>query len=445
MSEHQQLEYKKIWKDEFLKVICAFANADGGRLVVGCADDGSVVGVSNAQKLLEDIPNKVRDVLGIIVDVSLLKEKSVDFIEIEVASYSHPISFRGEYFYRTGSTTQALKGVSLDRFLLRKQGLHWDGVPVPKVGVSNLDSLAFKQFRKLAANSGRMAESVLADKDRLILENLRLLDEDYLKRAAVLLFHPDPEAFIPGAYIKIGFFETETELRYQDEIHGNLFVQVEKTLELLLTKYMKAYISYEGIQRIETFLFPKEALREALLNAVVHRDYSTGVPIQIKVFENRLIIWNHGHLPAGWSIERLIEEHSSEPFNPLLANAFFRSGQIESWGRGIQKIMEACRLSRCEVPVFRFDETGLAIEFRGQPENGREARVEAVRETVGETVGEILRILRENPGITREGLSQATGLSVRGVEWNLSKLKKNGRLIRVGPNKGGHWEVMESE
>ena len=100
-----------------------------------------------------------------------------------------------------------------------------------------------------------------------------------------------------GAYIKIGFFVTDDDLRYQDEIHGHLFGQVEKTLEIMFSKYLKAYISYEGVQRVETFLFPYPAVREALLNAVVHKEYSSGIPIQISVYDDRIVLWNAGQLP----------------------------------------------------------------------------------------------------------------------------------------------------
>jgi ATP-dependent DNA helicase RecG len=125
-------------------------------------------------------------------------------------------------------------------------------------------------------------------------DKLHLLDDGYLKRAGVLLFHPDPEQFITGAYVKIGYFETNFDLRYQDEVHGSLFTQVNRTLEILVTKYLKALISYEGLQRVETLPVPEPALREAILNAIVHKEYASGAPVQISVYPSRLMIWNPG-------------------------------------------------------------------------------------------------------------------------------------------------------
>lgn len=186
-----------------------------------------------------------------------------------------------------------------------------------------------------------------------------MIEGDYLKRAAILLFHPDPEKFVTGAYIKIGYFENESDLIFQDEIHGNLFEQVEKTVDLLFTKYIKALISYEGIHRVETYEYPKEAAREALLNAIAHKDYSGLTPIQIRVYKGKMMIWNEGHLPENWTVSNLLKSHSSRPYNPDIANAFFRSGYVESWGRGISKMTELCvaeglpsRLTLWRVQIF---------------------------------------------------------------------------------------------
>jgi ATP-dependent DNA helicase RecG len=169
-----------------------------------------------------------------------------------------------------------------------------------------------------------------------------------------------------GAYVKIGFFRNDADLIYQDEVHGNLFEQAHKTLDLLLTKYMKAYIHYEGITRVERFLFPPEALRELILNALVHRDYGSGVPIQLRVYEDQVRIWNDAVIPEGWTVKDLLDEHVSRPHNPLVAGAFFRTGDIESWGRGIQKVRTACEAYGTAFPLFKFLSTGLLVSFTGQ-------------------------------------------------------------------------------
>ena len=352
MSESQSIEYKQSWRDEYLKWICGFANANGGSIFIGKDDNGNVVGLADAKRLLEEIPNKVRDVLGILVDVNLQTTAQGDFIEIIVEGHPYPVNYKGQYHYRSGSTKQELIGTALDKFLLHKKGKRWDGVPVPKISAKDLKQEAFDFFRKRAFKSQRIEEAVLTDSDEHLLENLQLKENDFLKRAAILLFHSNPENFVTGSYIKIGYFEADDDLRFQDEIHGCLFEQIEKTMDLLFTKYIKALISYDGINRVETYEYPKDAVREALLNAIAHKDYSGGVPIQISVYFNKIFIWNEGQLPEDWTVQNLMEKHASRPYNPDIANALFRSGYIESWGRGTIKIIRACKLARIPEPIF---------------------------------------------------------------------------------------------
>jgi ATP-dependent DNA helicase RecG len=364
MPENQSIEFKETWKDEYLKWICGFANANGGSLFIGKNDAGEIIHLENAKRLLEDVPNKVRDTLGILVDVNLHHTVKGDFIEIIVEPYPYPVNYKGQYHYRSGTTKQELKGAALDKFLLQRKGRRWDGVPLPNISIAELKQESFDFFRKRALKSQRIEEDVLTDSNELLIENLQLKENIYLKRAAILLFHPKPENYITGAYIKIGFFETDDDLKFQDEIHGNLFEQIEKAMDLLFTKYIKADISYEGINRVEKYEYPKDAVREALLNAIAHKDYSGGVPIQISVYNDKIIFWNEGQLPENWTIENLLTKHPSKPYNPDIANALFRSGYIESWGRGTLKMIKECIDAGLPKPLYYYDMSGFFVEFR---------------------------------------------------------------------------------
>ena len=122
MAEKQNIEYKSGWRDEYLKWICGFANAAGGKIYLGIEDNGEVIGVWDSKKLMEDIPNKVRDTLGILVDVNLHETDKGDYIEIIVEPYPYPVNYKGQYHYRSGSTKQELKGASLDKFMFQKKG-----------------------------------------------------------------------------------------------------------------------------------------------------------------------------------------------------------------------------------------------------------------------------------------------------------------------------------
>jgi ATP-dependent DNA helicase RecG len=248
--------------------------------------------------------------------------------------------------------------------MLQKKGKKWDGVPVPNVSTDDLKNETFDFFKKRAIISKRIDESILSEKNSDILENLKLTEKSYLKRAAILLFHPDPEKYITGAFIKVGYFQSDTELVFQDEINGNLLEQMEKVIDLLFTKYIKAIISYEGIHRVETYEYPKEAVREAVLNALTHKDYAFGYPIQISVYDDKIMIWNQGKLPDDWTIDKLLQKHSSRPYNPDIANAFFRTGYIEAWGRGTIKIIDQCKEHGLPAPKFKNDGNDFWVIFK---------------------------------------------------------------------------------
>ena len=433
MPENQNTEWKQSWRDEYLKWICGFANADGGILEIGRDDKGDIVGISDAKKLLEDLPNKIRDILGIIVDINLHTIDDKDWISIEVESYPFPVNYKGQFHYRTGSTKQELKGSALNKFLLQKQGKNWDSVPVPHVSVKDLSPKAFAYFKKQATQTKRLDKTILKKNRQALIVKLRLNEKEYLKRAALLLFHHDPEEFFTGAYIKIGYFRTDTDLRFQDEVHGYLFEQVEKTMELLLSKYMEAQIRYQGISRIEEYPYPEPALREAILNAVAHKDYSSGNPIQIKVYDDHISIWNAGELPEPLTIKKLLVSHPSMPFNPDIATTFFRAGLIEAWGRGTIKIIEECKKHNLPTPVFTNEFSGLRITFKGKKMSGKMS---------GKTSGKILDLISENNGITIPELSNKMGVTERTIERNLKKLQEQKKLSRVGGAKGGHWELI---
>ncbi|MDR1677117.1 MAG: putative DNA binding domain-containing protein, partial [Deltaproteobacteria bacterium] len=334
----QNTEWKEEWHDEHLSTICALANATGGLMEIGRSDKGELIGLAEARKLFEALPSKLDSSMGIVADIDLAEENGRQFLRITVKAYPNPISCHGKYYYRSGSTTHELTGQALNEFLLGKLGRTWDSAPVPYVTVSDFESDAFKIFRKKAVMSSRLTEADLPMSNEALLDSLRLTDGNYLRRAALLLFHQDAEKWVPGAYVKIGKFASEADLVYQHEIHGPLISLPDKVTEVVYLNYFKGIISYKGIQRIETYPVPLGAFLATITYAIAYRDYSTGKPIQIKIFDDRVIIYYDGHWPEKSTIPNLLVAHSSEPSNPLIANTFFLSGLIESWGRFLEKI-----------------------------------------------------------------------------------------------------------
>lgn len=453
MPEHQRVEWKEIWKDEYLKWICGYANAQGGTLIIGKDDNGNVRGIRNAKKLLEDIPNKIVSTMNIIADVNLIEENGLEYIEIVVDGYPFPVNYRGKYYYRSGSTMQEIKGIELLKFLYERQGKTWDSVPIPGETLDILSKEALQEFRKKSVCKNRLSKIAAEVNDKLLLENLKLFEGENLIRAAILMFHSDPEKWVTGAYIKIGYFgDSDSDLRYQDEIHGPLILQADKAVELIYTKYMKALIDYEGLQRTETYMFPMEGFREILLNAINHKDYSTGIPIQISIYEDKIYVWNDGKWPENLPIEEIYKKHSSIPYNPKIADVFYKAGDIESWGRGFDKIMEVCKEEKAPYPVINTDSRGIMVLCKPceqynkllRDRRGKEilfnVQLERLSQEEQDRMAPILKYLDDNSIITNAIGRDLLGKSVATTKRYLNRLCEVGILNQKGAGRGAYYE-----
>ena len=235
-------------------------------------------------------------------------------------------------------------------------------------------------------------------------------------------------------------------------MHGSLIEQAEKTLDLIYFKYLKAKISYEnGEQGVEKYPFPREALRELILNALVHKDYASNIPVQISVSDDRLHVANVGTLPEGWTVEKLLGKHPSRPHNPTIAGCVYLTGKIETWGRGIRKVFDECARHGCPPPVYevsagdpgdilvRLDAAPDALAGAGQEghEGNREGN-EGNRE--GNTLERVFAAIARNPRATIAELEKELHVSHATVERAQQVLQATGRLRRRGRTRG-YWEV----
>ena len=194
--ESQNVEYKSSWHDKYLEWICGFANAQGAVMYFGVNNDHEVIGLENVDKLMEDIPNKIVTTMGIVVDVNLLEQDGLDYIEVVIEPSNIPINYKGKYYYRSGSTMQELRGPALQQFVLKKMGRSWDDITNDHATIEDLDRNAIDYFLRKGFENGRISDEERNAPIEVVLENLNLVNEEgKLKNAALLLFAKKPQRY----------------------------------------------------------------------------------------------------------------------------------------------------------------------------------------------------------------------------------------------------------
>lgn len=419
MIEDLHTEFKRDWDQKYLRNVAAMANTDGGVIYVGISDDGSVCGVSNLPRLLKVIPDMIQARLGITPEVDHQSKDGKDFITITISKSKDPIFFDGKLFKKSGSTTRELKHAEAKNFLVRKYGSIWTEDPCPSVSLDELDNVYFAEFRKVAAASGKLNKSESELSTRELMDKLKLTVDGKPKLGAVLLFHPEPERFSRGAYVKIGMF-IGSDILYEDRLSGPLFMLPNQVLQMLMSKYTIVPVKFEGITRIEKPPYPSEALREIILNAIIHSDYSADVEIQIKVYPDHIEFYNSGAPPEDWTVEYLVSAHRSIPGNPTLAEVFYRAGKIESFGRGIQKVLDQYKGRSAKPPEFSFDSSSFSVvAFNENPIISTDSESISVGLSDRQTI--LLRSMTANPATLIELMRFVSSTSRESFRRNVLK------------------------
>ncbi len=262
----------------------------------------------------------------------------------------------------------------------------------------------------------------------------------------------DSTTIIMAASFRIGRFgNSEADLIIQDNIACPLVMMPNRVMETLKTKYLVSPIHFEGLYRKESLEIPEDALREMLCNSIVHKDY-TGTFIQMKVYGDRITLWNGGALPLQYTVETLMTDHESHPRNKLIANVFYLAGFIESWGRGYQIIRESFQKEKLAIPIFEETRGGVLATIPREKFIAIQ-KGNVVSDVVSDVVSlplvqltdrqkEMCKLMIKNPFISAQQMSVVLSVVHRTVQRDLSAMQNKGVLIREGNTSAGHWVVL---
>lgn len=262
-----------------------------------------------------------------------------------------------------------------------------------------------------------------------------------LTHAAILLFGKNPQKYFPYTTIRIGRFKDQSTIIADHKIEGNLVNQLQRAEETIKSLINKGYeITGESFVRRDVWDYPLEALREALLNAIVHRNYhSMGSEIQVKVYDNRIWIWNPGTLPEGLSVEQLKKSHSSIRRNPLIADLFFRAGYIEQFGSGTLRIMDVLKAAGHPEPEFEEHGNGFTIQLFKR--KGSRLSKQELQDLNDRQIA-ALEYLKDHESINNSTYQKLFNVAKSTATRDLKELTEKGQLQRIGKKGyGTHYKL----
>ena len=389
-NENQTTEFKTSFGKEVIESVVAFANSYGGYIFVGVKDDGAVNGVDINNETLKDWINqiKVNTQPNIIVDMQDFEIDGKTVVAIEVKEYPiKPIAFKNRYYKRVKNSNHLMSLDEIANEHLKSINSSWDYYIDDR---HNFDDISQENIIKFIQKVEKNLNKTFSDDPLTILKKYELIKEDKLTFGAYLLFTSNNSSLTA---FSIGRFKDDITIIDNIDINTNLFEQIEKAIEFIKKHLMTEFIITGEPQRTVKYDYPLEAIREIVINMIVHRDYRDSGNSIIKIYDDRIEFFNPGKLYDDITIEKLQSgNYSSRTRNRAIAKAFKEAGIIERYGSGIARIKDECRLHGVIEPKFEEFVHGFRVTVYK----------DKINEPVNEPVKLILKLVKENPNITKQ-------------------------------------------
>lgn len=469
-DETRSLEMKKTTGElkDGMHSACAMLNASGGWVLFGISPTSlKILGQEVTDNTRREIAHALAklepsiDVPIEYIDVPDRPGCQVIALRLDAPSYwDAPYTYDSKPYMRLESTTIVMPRDMFEDRLLRSRSNpnKWESQICEDITIDDLEEQRIRGGVRMGVERGRMPESSLMESTATLLERLKLTTGGKLKNAAAALFLHDTSHF-PQFLLRMARFRGIDKMEFIDNQreYGNFFTLLDAGMAFLF-KHLSISGKIVGLHREEKLEVPAEALREALTNALCHRQFhSPGGSVGIAIYDDRIEIENIGHLPEELTIETIKQCHQSYAQNPIIADVLFKTTFLENWGSGVSRMIRACREANLPEPVYGQNASFVWIIFKrpaiaanSEDKNGLKATQKSGLESrlesgLNKTQQKILELIQENPYITYDKISQELGMARSGIAKHIQKLQDAHVIKRVGPDKGGHWEVINSK
>ena len=451
-GESETLEFKATTgtRREAAMTVCAFLNQRGGQVLFGVTEAGVVVGQQVSERTIEELSADLRQIdppaFPTVERVPVEGGHEVIVVSTGQGA-SRPYTYRGSAYRRVGNTTLAMSADEYNRMLFERMHSEqrWENQPAAGWSVNDLDVAEIRLTVSEAVRRGRLEEPVSGEPSDM-LRGLGLLRDGVLLRAAAVLFGSTErlEFEMPQCLLRVARFRGLDRMEFLDnrQFNGNAFTLLTNAERFLRnTLPIAGRFDQDRFERIDEPLYPPLATREALANALCHRDYSIGGgSVGIAVYDDRLEVTSSGSLHFGLTPEKLFAPHESRPWNPLIARTFYRRGIIEEWGSGTLKMVDQALSAGLPIPEIADDGGAVTVRFRHslflpQP-GGGEAGPAKRREDV------LALLNRSEDGLARREILSYLGpaVSERQVRRALEELQDRGLVVSPGRGRSGRWK-----
>ncbi len=435
LKESETIEFKKSVAElnDSLKSISAILNKhQKGDIYFGIKNDGSPVKNSISDKTLRDVSqsrsSKIEPRIYPIIKTEILN--GIEVINVSFDGSNIPYSAEGRYYIRVADEDRQLSAAELKKLMITNKNYKWDTSFNQSASLKDIEIKKVKEFC-------RRAEIVYTNLED-VLESLSLYSNKKPTNAAVILFAKNPFKFYFNARLMCAVFgkNNTAVILDQKEFTGDLFTLI-KEAELYILKNINIGMEIEGLYRKDIPEINQEALREAIINAFIHRDYTELDFVSVNVFRNRIEIRNPGVLFGGLKIQDIVKRHISKRRNELIADLLSRAHFVERKGRGISLILG-------KEPTAVFEEIAeiFITTFHRKIISVDQGLVERLVDGLVENQRRIVLLIASNPKISKQEMHKYVGISSTAIDNNIKKLKKIGIIERIGPAKGGMWKII---
>ena len=430
-GESESVEFKASFNKEVIETLTAFVNTKGGSVIIGVKNNDELQGIQLGKETLQQWINqiKLKTSPSIVPDIATITIKKKTMVILTIIEYPvKPISCKGKYFKRIQNSNHQMSINEISNLHLQTYHSSWDHYNDTR---HTLEDISLDKVNRFIELANKVRPYPIIDDPMTVLKKFELLHNEQITHGCYLLFTTGDSLL---STIEIGRFASETVIKDSLTIRTDLISEVEAILEFIRKHMGRAYIISGNAQREERWEYPLEALREIVVNMIVHRDYMNSNDSVIKFFDDHIEFFNPGKLPNGLTVEQLIRgDYSPSIRNKQIASVFKEAGIIEKYGSGIRRVLEAFKEYDLPQPTFEEIQSGFKVTVSRTTQKTTQKIV---------TREQVIELLSKNPKMTRDELAQALAKSPNTIKGHIAKLKAEGRLIRIGSDRDGYWKVL---